>query len=58
MGPKQQGQTIHCLMKTAIEEDRKREGQDPADEQFGLQCKNALNTLLSEVVVDDRNNGQ
>jgi len=41
------GETIHCLMKAAMEEDKRRESKDRSKElTFGRQCEDALNRLL------------
>ena len=44
---KHPGETIHCLMKAAMEEDKRRESKDRSKEvTFGRQCEDALNRLL------------
>ena len=44
---KHPGETIHCLMKAAMEEDKRRESKDRSKEvTFGRQCEEALNRLL------------
>jgi len=49
---KHPGETIHCLMKAAMEADKVRVSKDRSkDKNFGSQCEEALNRLLDAAQV-------
>ena len=51
-GDQEHGQTIHCLMKNAMDKDKTWQSNESKSKgEFGTSCKNALNSLLAEAQV-------